>query len=272
MPIITITTDLGYRDPYLAMVKGILYSKIPNVTIVDLACQVNKHNHKDGVFNLMSGLAYFPENTIHLFAIKYLGDKKSLANRDIDNTRYLMTKYKNQYIVCPDNGVFHSMDKTFNEPVYQLYFENHIKHSFYLRDVFTDIAEKIVNQVPLSEYCTPIDDYCKIFYNECYATPSNLQGQVLYVDDFGNLITNITKTEFDKHIGNKKFDISLPGGHVDKLFQTYDDVKVGDMVCFFNSMGYLEIALYGDEAGKIVLNRMMFEKYKIDKVIIEIND
>ena len=70
MSIITITTDLGYRDSYLAMVKGVLYSKLPQVNIVDLACDINKHNHKDGVFILRNALPFFPENSIHLFAIK----------------------------------------------------------------------------------------------------------------------------------------------------------------------------------------------------------
>jgi S-adenosylmethionine hydrolase len=69
MSIITITTDLGYRDPYLAMVKGVLYSKQPNAHIVDLACDVNSHAHNEGAFALKSALPYFPENTIHLFAI-----------------------------------------------------------------------------------------------------------------------------------------------------------------------------------------------------------
>lgn len=272
MSIITITTDLGYRDSYLAMVKGVLYSKLPQVNIVDLACDITKHNHKDGVFILRNALPFFPENTIHLFAIKLMGDKKSMLSRDIDNTRYLMTKYKNQYIICPDNGVFHSLDKEFNETVYQLYFDNISQHVFYLRDIFTEVAVKMIHQVPLTEFCTPVEDYCKIYSTECYATPSNLQGQVLYIDDFGNLITNITKHDFEKHVGNKKFSISLPGGTIDKINNTYDDVKVGDLVCFFNSSNYLEIALQGDEAGKITLNRNMFEKYKIDKIIIDIYD
>ena len=105
MSIITITTDLGYRDPYLAMVKGILYSKLPQSHIIDLACSVKPHAHSEGAFALRSALPYFPENTIHLFAVKFLNSSDTISNLAVDNTRYLLTKYKNQYIVCPDNGV-----------------------------------------------------------------------------------------------------------------------------------------------------------------------
>ena len=69
MSIITITTDLGYRDPYLAMVKGMLYCKQPNAQIVDLACDVNPHAHNEGAFALRSALPYFPEDTIHLLHV-----------------------------------------------------------------------------------------------------------------------------------------------------------------------------------------------------------
>ena len=99
-----------------------------------------------------------------------------------------------------------------------------------------------------------------------------MQGKVLYEDDFGNLITSITKQEFDKTIGNKRFSIELPSSRIEKIYDTYDDVKHGDIVAFFNSMNLLEIALHGQSATKIVISKAIFEKYHIDKIIIEIYD
>lgn len=272
MSIITITTDLGYRDPYLAMVKGMLYGKQPAVKIVDLACDVNPHAHNEGAFALRSALPYFPENTIHLFAIKFLNSSETISNLSIDNTRYLLSKYKGQYIICPDNGVLTLLDKTFNEPVYQLYFDNDRQHSFYLRDIFTEVASKIINQVPLEEFCSETGDYCKLYAFESFSTPSNLQGMVLYEDDFGNLITSITKQEFEKQVGNKRFSIALPSYNVTKLHTTYDDVKIGDVVCFFNSMDLLEISLLGQSANKVAMKPNLLNKYKIDRIIVDIYD
>jgi len=272
MSIITITTDLGYRDPYLAMVKGILYSKQPTAKIVDLACDVNKHAHKEGAFALKIALPYFPEDTIHLFAVKLLNSSETISNLSVDNTRYLLCKYKNQYIVCPDNGLLTIIDREFNEPVYHIYFERENQHAFYLRDIFTEIAHKIISKIPLEDFCIETQDYCKLYNFESFSTPSNLQGMVIYEDDFGNLVTSITKEEFEKNVGNKRFSIALPSANVTKIYSTYDDVKMGDVVCFFNSMNFLEIALLGQSATKIAMKSSVLTKYKIDKIIVEIYD
>jgi S-adenosylmethionine hydrolase len=270
MQLITITTDLGYRDPYLAMVKGLIYWQQPNCKIIDLACDVNHHAHKEGAFALKSAIPYFPENTIHLFAIKSLSSSETNSNLGIDNKRYLITKFKNQFIICPDNGLFTLIDKEFNEQVYQLYFESGLQHPFYLRDIFVDVTLKIMSKLDIKEFSLPTEDYCKSYNFESFTTPSNLQGKVLYEDDFGNLITSITKKEFEKAVGNKRFSIELPSSRIEKIYDTYDDVKHGDVVCFFNSMNLLEIALNGQSATKIVISKTVFEKYNIDKIIIEI--
>lgn len=270
MSIVTITTDLGYRDPYLAMVKGILYFKQPNIKIVDVSCEVKPHAHNEGAFALKSVLPYFPENTIHLFAVKYLNSSNTKNSLSIDNTRYLITKYKTQYIISPDNGLYTLIDNEFNEPVYQLYFENENQHSFYLRDIFIDAALKLIDNKPIDEFAVETNDYCKLFNLQTTITPSNIQGSVLYEDDFGNLITSITKAEFEKAVGKNRFSISLPSGKIEKLYNTYDDVKIGDSVCFFNSMGLLEIANLGQSASKLSLNKNIFTKFRIDRIIIDI--
>lgn len=272
MPVITITTDLGYRDPYLAMVKGLIYSRQPDCKVVDVACSVNRHAHNEGAFALKSVLPYFPENTIHLFAVKFLNSSETIDNLAVDNTRYLLTKYKGQYVICPDNGVLTLMDKEFNEPVYMLYYDSEKQHPFFLRDVFVSVACKLIEGVPLEEFCTPTEDYCRLFAFETFATPSNLQGMVLYEDDFGNLITSITKQEFEREVGNKRFSISLPSSNITKIYNTYDDVKIGDVVCFFNSMDLLEIASLGQSATKIVIKKNVLSKYKIDRIVIDIYD
>jgi S-adenosylmethionine hydrolase len=272
MSIITITTDLGYRDPYLAMVKGMLFKFQPGAKIVDLACDVKPHAHNEGAFALKSALPYFPEDTIHLFAIKFLNSSETIANLAVDNTRYLLSKFNRQYIVCPDNGLFTLLDKNFNETVYQLYFEDAKQHSFYLRDIFTDVANKILNGVPLEEFSSMTGEYCKLYAFESFSTPGNLQGMVLYEDDFGNLITSITKDEFEKHVGGKRFSIALPSYNVTKLHNTYDDVKIGDVVCFFNSMNFLEISLLGQSANKVAMKPNLLNKYKIDRIIVDIYD
>ena len=129
-----------------------------------------------------------------------------------------------------------------------------------------------MDKVPLGDFGVETKDYCKLYAFETFATPSNLQGMVLYEDDFGNLITSITKQEFEKEVGNKRFSISLPSTNITKIHNTYDDVKIGDVVCFFNSMDLLEIASLGQSATKIVIKKNVLSKYKIDRIIVDIYD
>lgn len=272
MPIITITTDLGYRDPYLSMVKGILHSRLKDVPIVDLACNIAKHAHADAAFALKSALPYFPQGTIHLFAVKNNHTSSTQKELMADNTRYLLAAWRDQYIVCPDNGLLTMLDKEFNGQVYQLYFDSHAQHAFYLRDIFTGVAEKLATGVPIGEFASETHDYCRLYQFDAYSTPESLVGFIIYEDDFGNLITNISRAEFDRSVGSRRFAISLPAGTVTRLYDTYDDVSSGDVVCFFNAQGLLEIATNAQPANKLLKGRAIQEKYRLDKITIDIYD
>ncbi|MBS1635735.1 MAG: SAM-dependent chlorinase/fluorinase [Bacteroidetes bacterium] len=272
MPIITITTDLGYRDPYLAMVKGILYQNLEGMPIVDLATSISKHAHSDAAFALKSAMPFFPAGTIHLVAVKNNNTTQTQKELMVDNTRYLLTQYQGQYIMCPDNGLLTLIDKHFLEPVYQLYFDSPDQHAFYLRDVFTGAAIKLARNTPIEEFAHETGEYCKLYQFDAYATPGNLSGFVIYEDDFGNMVTNITRDEFNRVVGNKRFAISLPAGTVTRIYNTYDDVGSGDVVCFFNALGLLEIATNAQPANKLLKGRSIQEKYKLDKITIDIYD
>ncbi len=119
MSLITLTTDLGYRDPYLAIVKAKLMYKLKDVQLIDLSCDIKNSSVTDVAFVLKFALKNFNENTIHLIGVKSSSNKNSNKTNDADNTRYLITKYKNQYIITPDNGLFTLLDKDYKEPFYQ---------------------------------------------------------------------------------------------------------------------------------------------------------
>ena len=141
MPIVTLTTDLGYRDPYLAIVKACLLQKVNNVQIIDLSCDIKDNNISDAAFILKNSISFFPENSIHLVGVKFITGSVAINtnnsnNQSIDNSRYLVTKYKNQFVICPDNGLITLLDEGFSEKVYQLYYDNPAQHNFFIKDVF----------------------------------------------------------------------------------------------------------------------------------------
>src|SRR5690606_25834864 len=121
MKIITLTTDLGYRDPYLAIVKAKLMSSANLPYLIDLSCEIKENNISDAAFILKNALPHFPAETIHLVAVKFVADRSNFSKADnVDNSRYLLTRYQNQYIITPDTGFFNLLDAGFKEPVYQI--------------------------------------------------------------------------------------------------------------------------------------------------------
>jgi S-adenosyl-L-methionine hydrolase (adenosine-forming) len=256
MGIITLTTDLGYRDPYLAIVKALIISQNPTQQIIDLSCDIKENNISDAAFILKNSLPYFPDGTIHLVAIKFIVDRSSLNKTNtIDNSRYLLSKYKNQYIMCPDNGLLTLIDSEYQEPVFQLYYEGNNKHHFFLKDVFVDAAIHLVKKNTVEEIASPTNDYYRASQFDSFVSGNMLRGKGIYVDDFGNIITNITREKFTEVIGAKNFVITLPGARINKICNSYDEVKFGSPLVLFNSFGYLEVAANGKNACEMLCPR-----------------
>lgn len=272
MPIVTLTTDLGYRDPYLAIVKACLLQKVNNVQIIDLSCDIKDNNISDAAFVLKNSMNFFPEGTIHLVGVKFIaGERSKNGNDNVDNSRYLVTKFKNQFIICPDNGLITLLDENYSEKVYQLYYDDPALHNFFLKNVFVDATAQINDGKRLEEIGMETKDFYKAFQFSSFSTPENLKGKSIYIDDFGNIITNITKDEFYKVLGKRKFSIVLPGARINKISNTYDDVRVGDALAIFNGFGYLEIALNGKSAYKMLYPREVGRSFDFN-LIIEFND
>lgn len=272
MSIVTLTTDLGYRDPYLAIVKAKLISQNEQINIIDLSCDIKDNNISDAAFILKNALPYFPADTIHLVAVKFIIDSNNLnRSNSIDNTRYLLTRYKDQFIICPDNGLFTLIDSSFNEPVYQLYFEDNTKHHFFLKDIFINAATHLLAKNNIQEIGNVTDDYYKATQFESFVNGNVLKGKGIYVDDFGNIITNISRKQFNDVIGKKSFTVTLPGTRLNKINLTYDEVKHGQPLLLFNSFGNLEVAINGGSALKMLCPRDIGSKFDFN-IMIEFND
>lgn len=268
---LTLTTDLGYRDPYLAIVKASLLIKNQALQVIDLSCQIKNNNLSEAAFILKHALPHFPDNTIHLVAVKFLQDRSSLNKaQGIDNSRFLLTRYKNQYILCPDNGLFTLIDTHFNETVYQLYYDENKQH-FFLKDVFVDAAIHLLAGKPLQDIAVETEDYYKAAQFESYLSGAVLRGKAIYIDDFGNIITNISRSKFEELVGKKAFTITLPGVRLTKIHSTYDDVKPGAPLVLFNSFDHLEVAMNGASAYKMLCKKDAASGIDFT-ILIEIHD
>jgi S-adenosyl-L-methionine hydrolase (adenosine-forming) len=256
MGIITLTTDLGYRDPYLAIVKAKLISTDPTHPIIDLSCDIKENNISDAAFILKNSLPFFPDGSVHMVAVKFIMDRSDRNKEsNADNSRYLITQYKNQFIICPDTGLFTLLDANFKEPVYQIYYEGENKHHFFLKDVFVDAAIHLIQQKNINDIAVLTNDYYQAFQFDSFVNGNILRGKAIYVDDFGNIIINITKEKFNEVVGKRNFSITLPGARITKIHNTYDEVKYGNPLVLFNSFGYMEVAANGKSAFNMLCPR-----------------
>ncbi|MBX7183417.1 MAG: SAM-dependent chlorinase/fluorinase [Bacteroidia bacterium] len=260
MPIVTLTTDLGLKDPYVAALKGSILSALPDCIIVDISHQVGKHDEGQAGFILRSAYRYFPVGTIHINAV----------SKDISNTAiYIGIKHKGHYFIGPDNGVFSLVLDDKPEEIIQLdSVINFSSHSFPCLDILVPAACKLVKTGSLSSLGTVKDSIQKQLFFNPVLEEKRITGAVIYIDGFGNIFTNITKDSFDQTFKGKGIKIVMKNlSHtISGISQVYGDVMPGEILAFFNSVGLLEIAQNCGSASKYLGLKMS------DKIWIEAND
>ncbi len=239
MSLITLTTDWGLTDHYVAALKGELFSMLPGVNIVDISHQIPAYNFMKAAFVFKNAFYFFPPHTIHLICVD-----KQLNRTDDTHTGWMVVQYGESMIVCRNNGFFTLVSK--QEPLKAVYIEGSEEVSVaHEKSFLVTLLHDLVHNKPLEELGQPV----KSFYQSSMFQPSHdansIQGTVIHIDTYGNAITNIEKEYFENVVGTRRFEIDMPrhGETITKINNRYDDVTPGKMVALFNASGFLEIAL-----------------------------
>ncbi len=237
MAIITLTSDWGTSDYYAAAVKGVILSQMPNATIVDITHDISPFNIAEAGFALHNCYRNFPEGTIHIIAVETI---------ESDVYPHVVVKAHGQYFISTDNGIFsHILDDEYEEAVFIDVEQDTNFYTFSTRDRFAKVAVMIAKGEPLSNIGAKREKlnnggvFCAIVKNNI------IEGIVIHIDAYDNLITNISKELFDEVGKGRNFIIKVKGDlyTIDELSESYDDVDPLDPVAFFGTHGYLEIAL-----------------------------
>jgi S-adenosylmethionine hydrolase len=248
MAIITLTTDLGDKDIYLAALKGSILKLLPTVNIVDITNSVAAYNIQQAAFILKNSFHYFPETTVHLIGID------TLYNED---TRYLGIKYKNHFFVGADNGIFSLMFDQEPQEIVELNIMQDLKFlHFPVADVFVKAACHLAGGNPLSEIGFPMPGIEKKMNLQPVIEKNIIKGVVIYVDSFQNVITNITKDFFTSIQQGRQFMLSFKRNEtISHLSWHYNEVPEGEKLCLFGISDHLEIAINkGNASGLLGLN------------------
>ena len=238
MAIITLTSDWGTSDYYLAAVKGTILSQIPDATIVDITHAIEPFNLPQVGFTLRNCFRCFPHGTIHIIAVDTI---ESLENP------HVVVKAEGQYFISTDNGIFsHILNEgKFEDAVYIDVLQDSDTFNFATRDRFVKVAAMIARGEPLSSIGAPREKlnmggvFCAVVRD------NTIEGVVIHIDAYENLITNITKEMFERERRGRDFTIMVKGNlyTIDKISDSYMDVREVDLVAIFGSHGYLELAL-----------------------------
>ncbi len=251
--IITLTTDWGIKDHYVAAVKAKIYSKLNDVIIIDITHSVELNDVFSAAHILKSAIRDFPENTIHIIGVKAEATKESPNEKEslhVKESPHVVVCHNNVYFIGADNGFFNYLFDKKPDKVFKIDIHQDTNYwGFPTKNVFVKVAAEIVKNNNLSNigFETELQNTSYgLFYS--YIKDDTLIGKIVHIDHYGNCITNIPHGKFLEFTKRKKYRINFDNYEVTKTHKTYIDQQQGEFVCFFNSLGFLEIAI---NAGNI---------------------
>jgi S-adenosyl-L-methionine hydrolase (adenosine-forming) len=248
-PIVTLTTDYGLKDNYVATLKGILLTRIDSVRIADVSHLIRPQDIMEGAFILQQTYPFFPENTVHIAVI----DPGVGSNR-----RAIALKHNGHYFVGPDNGLFALIlgTETPEEAVCldkpEFWLSPNPDATFHGRDIFAPVAAALLSGKKLQEVGTPIPDIKPLRWVSPNVDTDGIQGWVVHVDTFGNCVTNIQKQHFDAFNQKQNFKCYAGAAIVKHVSTHYQQVPVGDALALYGSHGFLEIAVNSGNAAQLL--------------------
>ncbi len=246
MAIVTLISDWGLCNHYVATVKGTLLKQIPNVTIVDISHEVPCFDLEKGCFILRNAYQHFPEGTIHLVALN------TEAGSD---TPHVVVKHDGHYFIGADNGIFAIMfDEKPSEAVEIDTYQDSNYFTFPTRDLFVKIAARIARGEKLEEIGQPYKSLKETYLLKPVVYDDRIIGRVIFVDNYHNFFINIDQETFKSSAKGRKFNIDLrsQGLKIDRFQESYGDVVEGEVLALFSATGYLEIAINKGKASGLL--------------------
>lgn len=243
MALITFISDLGLKDYYAAAIKGSIISQCETyVPVVDVTHSIKAFDIREAAYTLRNSYHYFPKGTIHIVHI----------NSTDAEGRVLLCKHEGHYFLTFDNGILSLAFGNTPHETYQINDELTEGDSL----LFEHCLGRVINLL-LTEYKP--SDFAHLTTNAVHyralqpvVGPGSIRGTVVYIDNYGNAITNISAKMFGDFTTGKKYSVLVNVGSTKAVGTRYNDVEEGEMVCLINTSGYLEIAINKGKAVNLL--------------------
>ena len=248
MSLITLTTDFGTKDHFVGAVKGAIYSELTDAKIVDISHEISPFNITETAYILRNSYTSFPDGTIHI-----VGVDSELR----EDNRHIALELDNHFFICPDNGLISMIASEINpKKVVAINIHDRVESSFPVLDVFVQVACFIAKGGNLDVIGKEITSYKKMVEIQPKVNQNQTQiiGGIIYIDNYGNVISNISKKMFHEIGKGRNFKVTVTRYSFSKIFNKYNEV-IGDTtqdirqfdgtkLAIFNAAGFLEIAIY----------------------------
>lgn len=247
MPIITLITDFGYKDPFVASVKAKIYSELENVNVVDVSHSVEPFDIAEGAFIIKNSYKDFPKGTIHIIGVDSLIHPLK---------RPIAALIDGHYFISSDNGILSLINAEVNPTqIVEINIPQvNLNSVFVTRDIFVPVACHLARGGNLAVVGQYINEFKELSSLRAVVKDNKtIIGTVVYIDNYGNSITNVTADLFEKVGKKREFIVRFRNHEFNTIYRNYNEVvrdfenesaDYGRGMALFGSSGYLEIAMY----------------------------
>ncbi len=243
MAVVTITTDLGTADFYLAALKGSLYKQCGAVPIVDVNVQIRHFDIKQAAYHLQQAYHYFPNDTVHIIHI----------NPNYAAKRLLVTSFNNQFFIAFDNGFLPLFLRENRAEIFAV--NDDINNGLGVNGFksIAKVVQHLIAEKTISGIASNTTNYMKISLPNATSGAAGIKGSIISIDVFGNVITNISRDLFEAHFREKRFTIRINHIAINEVKPNYGLANdEGELIALFNDAGLLEVAIIRGKAASLL--------------------
>lgn len=256
MAIITLTTDFGLKDHFVGTLKGSIYKELADAKIVDISHGISPFNIQECAYILENAYKNFPEGTIHVVGVD---------SEPTQENQHIAVLLDGHYFITANNGVIGLITSEINpKKVVEINIPNPMYGSFPVMDVFIQVACHIARGGTLEVVGKPFDQLKDLtgFLPSVTDNGKKIIGSVIYIDNYGNVVTNIQKKFFDAYRKGRDFEINARTTKIKQVHNKYSDIinfdieknkrkGAGDLLALFNTSEYIELAIYKSDLNTV---------------------
>ncbi|MAU15709.1 MAG: hypothetical protein CMH46_09240 [Muricauda sp.] len=256
MAIITLTTDFGYKDHFVGAVKGAILSNLPDISIVDISHAISPFNIQECAYILKNSYQSFPKGTVHVVGV----DSEISPENE-----HIVVQVDGHYFVSANSGVMSLITSEVQpENVVEISLPNAEPGSFPVLNIFVQVACHIARGGKLGVIGKPFEKLRELrdFEPRITNEGKTISGNVIYIDNYGNVVTNIQKSLFEAYRSGRDFEIIARTTKITQVYQSYNGIinynldrsqrnGPGDALALFNSAGYIELAIYKSDLNSV---------------------